>query len=63
MYLDGYVDEGLVERSEGSDDPTVTEQEVHRTEGTTITERQHSVTAMMEPGEIAAFGIPETTLE
>lgn len=61
MYLEGYEEEGLVE-SHGSADPTVTAEQVHRSGGTTITERQHEAKFSNLPGEMAAFGIPEMTL-
>lgn len=60
MYLEGYVDEGLVEAP--PNDPTVVSQEVHRSGGTTVTEAQHRTTFSMEPGELAAFGLTEQTL-
>lgn len=62
MYLEGYVEEGLVESRPGSADPTVTSEEVHRSGGSTITDRKHRATFSMIPGEMRAFGIPERTI-
>lgn len=61
MYLEGFEDEGLVERRDGTDQ-TVVSEEVHRSGGTTVTERHHETTFSMMPGEMAAFGLHETTL-
>lgn len=60
MYVEGYVEEGLIE--EGSSDPTVVSQEVHRSGGTTITDRKHAATFSGTPGELSAFGLREKTL-
>lgn len=62
MYLEGYEDEGLVERREGSPDPNVVAEESHRAGGTTITDRKYSATFSGLPGEMSAFGIPERSI-
>ena len=63
MYLDGYVEEGLIERLEGSEDPTVVSEQVSRNGGTTVIEREHKAVFGFKPGEFAEFaGIQETTL-
>lgn len=62
MYLEGYVDEGLVTPADRSHDPTVVSEEVHQSGGTTITDRRHETTFSMEPGEMTAFGLTEQTL-
>jgi hypothetical protein len=62
VYLEGFVDEGLLTTREGASDPTVKSEKVHQSGGTTITEREHSATFSGVPGELAAFGINEQTL-
>lgn len=62
MYLEGYEEEGLIEPINGSEDPTVVSEEVHRSGGTTITDRAHRATFSGVPGEMSAFGLHETTL-
>jgi hypothetical protein len=57
MYLDGMVAEELVVLNYGPSDPTVTHTEVHRSGGTTITDRKHEQTFSGEPGEMAGFGL------
>lgn len=60
-YLDGYVEEGILTRDEGGE-PGSRIVAVHHDGGTTITEREAKVTFSGEPGEMAAFGLHETTL-
>lgn len=62
MYLEGYEEEGLIERHGGGSDPTVVKEQVHQSGGTTITERHHVTTFSQQPGEMTAFGITERTL-
>lgn len=62
MYLEGYVDEGLVETVSTDNDPTLVHQEVHRSGGTTVTQREYHQTFDMTPGELGAFGLTEQTL-
>lgn len=59
MYLDGFEQEELVSRT-GEIDSTVVSSEVHRSGGTTITDRKHA-TQILDgtPGEFAAFGVQE----
>lgn len=63
MYFEGFEEEGIIERVEGSMDSTVVDERVHHSGGTTITDRDHHMTASMEPGELAVFGFREQTLE
>ena len=62
MYLDGYTWEGLIERTDSAEDPTVVAAQVHQEGSTTVTDRQHAATFSGAPGEMAAFGIPEQRL-
>lgn len=62
VYLEGLESEGLVAYSEGSGDPTVVSEEVHRAGSTTIVDRKHQAVFSGDAGEMAAFGIPERTL-
>lgn len=62
MYLEGYEEEGLIEVSDTPVESTVKSQEVHHSGGTTITEQEHEATFSMQPGEMSAFGLAETTL-
>jgi len=62
MYLEGYEEEGLIEPGDGSADPTVVNERVHHSGGTTITERRHHATFSGQPGELTAFGFTERTL-
>lgn len=61
MYLEGYVWEGIIEH-QGAPDSTVVSEQVHRSGGTTITERKHKTVFSGQPGEMSAFGITETTI-
>lgn len=63
MYLEGYEEEGIVGRgADGGQDPSIRSEQVHQSGGTTITERHHESTFSGQPGEFAAFGIPERSL-
>lgn len=66
MYLEGYENEGLIRGSDdaadGEDRSNLVNEEVHQSGGTTITDREYHTTFDGEPGEMAAFGITETTL-
>lgn len=65
MYVEGYEWEGLIEAAEGggaSQDPTLVGQEVHKSGGTTITDKHYQTKFSGQPGELAAFGLQERTI-
>lgn len=62
MYLDGFVEEGILTRGDDGGEPGSRVTAVHRDGGTTITEREATATFSGEPGEMESFGFRETTL-
>jgi hypothetical protein len=60
MYVEGYIDEGLIEPNGSPEEGVVTN--VQQSGGSTITDRKFEQTLSLEPGEFAAFGITEHTL-